>query len=93
MQIALNVAEGLEYLHHNNSTSCVHKDNKRNNTLLNSKFKVKIINFGFTKSGGTERLPGECSDQPYYGESWIYGPRIYQRRTGDCKDGRFFHLG
>lgn len=52
LQIALDVAEGLEYLHHSTTPTCVHKDLKSSNILLNKKFRGKIANFGLAKSGG-----------------------------------------
>lgn len=52
LQIALDVAEGLEYLHHSTTPSCVHKDLKSSNILLDKNFRAKIANFGLAKSGG-----------------------------------------
>lgn len=52
LQIALDVAEGLEYLHHSTTPSYVHKDLKSSNILLDKNFRAKIANFGLAKSGG-----------------------------------------
>uniref|UniRef100_A0A0C9RL02 TSA: Wollemia nobilis Ref_Wollemi_Transcript_12964_2687 transcribed RNA sequence n=1 Tax=Wollemia nobilis TaxID=56998 RepID=A0A0C9RL02_9CONI len=51
LQIALDVASGLQYIHEHTTPSVVHKDVKSSNILLDSKFRAKIANFGMAKSG------------------------------------------
>ncbi|CAM6089636.1 unnamed protein product [Calypogeia fissa] len=52
VQIALDSASGLEYIHDYVSPSYVHKDVKSSNILLDSAFRAKIANFAMAKSGG-----------------------------------------
>eukprot|EP01018_Ginkgo_biloba_P031977 Gb_09694 [translate_table: standard] len=51
LQIALDIASGLQYMHEHTTPSVVHKDLKSSNILLNSKLRAKIANFGMAKSG------------------------------------------
>ncbi|KAG6550119.1 hypothetical protein Mapa_008075 [Marchantia paleacea] len=53
LQIALDVATGLEYIHDYIRPSYVHKDVKSSNILLDGAFRAKIANFAMAKSGGT----------------------------------------
>ncbi|RVW73276.1 LysM domain receptor-like kinase 4 [Vitis vinifera] len=50
IQIALDVATGLNYLHSYTSPPYVHKDIKSGNVLLDSDFRAKIANFGLARS-------------------------------------------
>ncbi|CAM6110804.1 unnamed protein product [Calypogeia fissa] len=52
VQIALDAASGLEYIHDYASPSYVHKDVKSSNILLDRSFQAKIANFAMAKSGG-----------------------------------------
>ncbi|GAA0185284.1 transmembrane signal receptor [Lithospermum erythrorhizon] len=45
LQIALDVANGLQYLHEHTQPSIAHRDITSSNILLDSKFKAKISNF------------------------------------------------
>ncbi|RAL42208.1 hypothetical protein DM860_011991 [Cuscuta australis] len=47
--IALGVAEGVTYLHHDCRPPIIHRDVKSNNILLNSNFEAKIADFGLAK--------------------------------------------
>lgn len=49
VQIALDVARGLNYLHSYTNPPYVHKDIKSSNILLDSKFRAKIANFGLAR--------------------------------------------
>lgn len=51
LQIAVDVASGLQYLHEHTSPSVVHKDIKTSNILLDGNMRAKIANFGLAKSG------------------------------------------
>ncbi|PIN21521.1 Serine/threonine protein kinase [Handroanthus impetiginosus] len=50
LQIALDVAEGLNYLHRYTSPPYVHKDVNSNNVFLDRDFRAKIANFGLARS-------------------------------------------
>ncbi|KAK2371326.1 LRR receptor serine/threonine-protein kinase IOS1 [Trifolium repens] len=49
LQIAVDAAEGLEYLHHGCNPPIVHRDVKSKNILLNDKFQGKLADFGLSK--------------------------------------------
>ncbi|XP_057832765.1 serine/threonine receptor-like kinase NFP isoform X1 [Cryptomeria japonica] len=51
LQIALDIANGLQYIHEHTTPSVVHKDVKSSNILLDGNFRAKIANFGMAKSG------------------------------------------
>ncbi|KAF8405157.1 hypothetical protein HHK36_010056 [Tetracentron sinense] len=50
IQIALDVATGLNYLHCYTNPPHVHKDIRSSNVLLDSDFRAKIANFGLARS-------------------------------------------
>ncbi|GLJ23039.1 hypothetical protein SUGI_0434780 [Cryptomeria japonica] len=50
LQICLDVARGLQYIHTCTQPCYVHKDIKCSNILLNGDFNAKIANFGMAKS-------------------------------------------
>ncbi|XP_012079552.1 serine/threonine receptor-like kinase NFP isoform X2 [Jatropha curcas] len=49
LQIALDVASGLQYMHEHIQPSIVHMDIRTSNILLDSRFKAKIANFSVAK--------------------------------------------
>ncbi|KAL2905651.1 LysM domain receptor-like kinase 4 [Bienertia sinuspersici] len=50
MQVAFDVATGLNYLHSYTSPPLVHKDIQSNNVFLNNEFRAKIAKFGLSRS-------------------------------------------
>ncbi|KAK3425676.1 hypothetical protein EUGRSUZ_F02182 [Eucalyptus grandis] len=48
-QIALGIAQGLEYLHHDLPTPIIHRDIKSTNILLDAHFQPKVADFGIAK--------------------------------------------
>ncbi|GLU19921.1 hypothetical protein SLE2022_361420 [Rubroshorea leprosula] len=54
MQIALDVATGLTYLHSFTNPPYIHKDIKSSNVLLDSNFRAKIANFTLARSTAGE---------------------------------------
>lgn len=59
MQIALDVATGLDYLHSFTSPPLIHKDLKTDNILLDTHLRAKIANLGLARP-----LEGEGDDFP-----------------------------
>ncbi|XP_022760215.1 serine/threonine receptor-like kinase NFP [Durio zibethinus] len=51
LRIAVDVANGLQYIHEHTRPRVVHKDIKSSNILLDSNKRAKIANFGLAKSG------------------------------------------
>ncbi|CAN4086894.1 unnamed protein product [Withania somnifera] len=49
LQIALDAAQGLEYLHHGCQPPIVHRDIKSSNILLDDKFQAKLADFGLSR--------------------------------------------
>ncbi|KAJ4957414.1 hypothetical protein NE237_024525 [Protea cynaroides] len=52
VQISLDAARGLEYIHEHTKTHYVHRDIKTSNILLDSAFRAKISDFGLAKLVG-----------------------------------------
>lgn len=51
LRIAIDVANGLQYLHEHIKPRVVHKDIRSSNILLDRNLRAKIANFGLAKSG------------------------------------------
>ncbi|XP_057960223.1 serine/threonine receptor-like kinase NFP [Malania oleifera] len=51
LRVAIDVANGLQYIHEHTRPRVVHKDIKASNILLDSTMRAKIANFGLAKSG------------------------------------------
>uniref|UniRef100_A0A1J3FR72 non-specific serine/threonine protein kinase n=1 Tax=Noccaea caerulescens TaxID=107243 RepID=A0A1J3FR72_NOCCA len=80
MQIAVEAAQGLEYLHNGCRPPMVHRDVKTTNILLNERFGAKLADFGLSRSFP---LDGESNvmtvvagtpgylDPEYYRTNWL----------------------
>ncbi|XP_076942924.1 serine/threonine receptor-like kinase NFP [Bidens hawaiensis] len=51
LRIAIDIANGLQYIHEHTIPRVVHKDVKSSNILLDAEMRAKIANFGLAKSG------------------------------------------
>ncbi|KAI5074278.1 hypothetical protein GOP47_0010239 [Adiantum capillus-veneris] len=59
LQILVDAAEGLEYLHRSCNPPIIHRDIKSSNLLLNDKMEAKLSDFGISRKnmmGGSESL-------------------------------------
>ena len=54
LNIALDVAKGLYYIHEHTQPTIVHKDIKASNILLDSMLKAKIANFSMSRSAAND---------------------------------------
>ncbi|KAL5757700.1 hypothetical protein ACOSP7_020311 [Xanthoceras sorbifolium] len=54
LRIAVDAAQGLEYLHHGCKPSIIHRDIKSTNILLNENFEAKLADFGLSRMFLTE---------------------------------------
>ncbi|KAF9620214.1 hypothetical protein IFM89_010949 [Coptis chinensis] len=57
LNIALDVANGLQYMHEHAQPIIVHMDIRSSNILLNSKFKAKIANFSMARTPMDSVMP------------------------------------
>ena len=49
LKIAIGIAQGLSYMHHDCSPPVVHRDIKTSNILLDTQFNAKVADFGLAK--------------------------------------------
>ncbi|KAL5557213.1 hypothetical protein UlMin_039449 [Ulmus minor] len=57
LSIALDVANGLQYMHEHTRPSVVHRDIRTSNILLDSRFKAKIANFSLARPTSNVVVP------------------------------------
>ncbi|XP_004510313.1 lysM domain receptor-like kinase 3 [Cicer arietinum] len=73
VQIALDAARGLEYIHEHTKAHYVHRDIKTSNILLDASFKAKISDFGLAKLVGITN-EGEVSTTKVVGTYGYLAP-------------------
>ncbi|KAJ8529450.1 hypothetical protein K7X08_036285 [Anisodus acutangulus] len=83
VQIALDSARGLEYIHEHSVPVCIHRDIKSANILIDKNFHAKVGDFGLTKlvENGNSTIPtrfmGTFGYMPSeYGHSGFVSPKV-----------------
>ena len=77
VQVALDVATGLEYLHNYTNPSLVHKDVKSSNILLDKNFRAKVANFGMAKCAEQD-APGPIMTEHIVGTQGYMAPEYLE---------------
>ncbi|KAJ0261404.1 LRR receptor-like serine/threonine-protein kinase [Hirschfeldia incana] len=84
LQIALEAASGLEYLHIGCTPPMVHRDVKTSNILLDADLKAKLADFGLSRSF---QGVGECQDTAVAGTPGYLDPEYnHSGRLGEKSD-------
>ncbi|KAJ0470349.1 putative protein kinase RLK-Pelle-LRR-XI-1 family [Helianthus annuus] len=73
-KIAVDVAEGLAYLHHDCVPAIVHRDVKSNNILLDGDFGARVADFGVAKLVNGDEKGGNSVCHCWF--VWIHRSRI-----------------
>ncbi|KAG0623804.1 hypothetical protein M758_3G203600 [Ceratodon purpureus] len=77
VQIALDIASGLEYIHNYTNPSFVHKDVKSSNILLDADWHAKVANFGMAKSANSF-MPGPMLTNHIVGTQGYMAPEYLE---------------
>ncbi|KAK4590812.1 hypothetical protein RGQ29_021127 [Quercus rubra] len=84
VQIALDAARGLEYIHEHTKSHYVHRDIKTSNILLDSSFRAKISDFGLAKLVG-KKGEGEASTTKVVGTYGYLAPEYLSNGLATTK--------
>ncbi|KAF7819731.1 putative LRR receptor-like serine/threonine-protein kinase [Senna tora] len=77
LHIAIDAAQGLEYLHHGCKPPIIHRDVKTANILLSEKLEAKIADFGLSKVFKNDGTNVECA---IMGTKGYLDPEYYKSR-------------
>ncbi|XP_076945938.1 serine/threonine receptor-like kinase NFP [Bidens hawaiensis] len=72
LRIAVDIANGLQYIHEHTIPRVVHKDVKSSNILLDAHMRAKIANFGLAKSGCNAITRHIVGTQGYVAPEYTY---------------------
>ncbi|XP_031488627.1 putative leucine-rich repeat receptor-like serine/threonine-protein kinase At2g04300 [Nymphaea colorata] len=84
LQMALNVAAGLDYLHSGCYPQIIHRDVKTTNILLNAKMEAKVADFGLSKAGHKDdvtQLPTVVAGTPGYIDPEYYRTSLVTKKS------------
>ncbi|KAG2244697.1 hypothetical protein Bca52824_093465 [Brassica carinata] len=83
LQIALEAAKGLCYLHHDCSPLIIHRDVKSNNILLGPEFEAHVADFGLAKfmmqDNGASEMSSVAGSYGYIAPEYGYTLRIDEK--------------
>ncbi|XP_004295533.1 PREDICTED: leucine-rich repeat receptor-like serine/threonine-protein kinase BAM3 [Fragaria vesca subsp. vesca] len=83
LNIAIEAAKGLCYLHHDCSPLILHRDVKSNNILLNSEFEAHVADFGLAKflqdTGTSECMSAIAGSYGYIAPEYAYTLRVDEK--------------
>ncbi|KMZ57251.1 hypothetical protein ZOSMA_88G00710 [Zostera marina] len=71
VNIGIDVANGLQYIHEHTFPTVVHKDITSSNILLDNNFKAKIANFGLARSGCNAMTTNIVGTQGYVSPEYL----------------------
>ncbi|KAL6630002.1 hypothetical protein ACP70R_029767 [Stipagrostis hirtigluma subsp. patula] len=76
VQVAFDVADGLNYLHHYTNPPCVHKNLKSSNVLLDADLRAKVSSFGLARAvtaadGGAQLTGHVVGTQGYLAPEYL----------------------
>ncbi|KAF8412612.1 hypothetical protein HHK36_000581 [Tetracentron sinense] len=83
LQIAMEAAKGLGYLHHDCSPLILHRDVKSNNILLDSNFEAHVADFGLAKflqdTGTSECMSAIAGSYGYIAPEYAYTLKVDEK--------------
>ncbi|XP_019454552.1 PREDICTED: lysM domain receptor-like kinase 3 [Lupinus angustifolius] len=88
VQIVLDAARGIEYIHEHTRTHYVHRDIKTSNILLDASFRAKISDFGLAKLVGITN-EGEVSTTKVVGTYGYLAPEYLSNGLATTKSDVF----
>ncbi|KAJ1689507.1 hypothetical protein LUZ63_013662 [Rhynchospora breviuscula] len=83
LRIAIDVAKGLSYMHHECKPAIIHRDLKSSNILLDSEFQARIADFGLAKSliqaGEAETASGVAGTFGYFAPEYARTRKVNEK--------------